>query len=320
LGFCIGGPIAAGVALRRDIAGLVLMDAAVGWRAFLEQKGSDLATAEASMDARFISVEDYVRAWRDENGRYSDEAERWVERFARFELAPLSDGTFRRRGLREALREEFASVLEADTLGLLSEVQAPTLVVRAGVPWPGPGHWLTEQAFGAQLQAAKSPQAFEARRCSHPALVMDPEPELIATLQDFARAAWRGELGAATRLSRGANGLANARRARLSMTAEQGGMGMNRDPEIELEAFLRWLALNPEQLRAFLRNPEVTLQEAGTSEPVRAVLRAAGPQAVLDQVRAKAGSIHDAPESWVPSTFNRDTSVGGYGRKPAGSQ
>lgn len=62
LGFCIGGPVAAGVALRRDVAGLVLMDAATGWRRFLEQKGTDLATAEATMDVRYLSVDDYVRA------------------------------------------------------------------------------------------------------------------------------------------------------------------------------------------------------------------------------------------------------------------
>ncbi|HEU5004339.1 MAG TPA: alpha/beta fold hydrolase [Actinomycetota bacterium] len=327
LGFCIGGPVAAGVALRRDVAGLVLMDAAIGLPAFLAQKGSDLSSAEASMDLRFLSVDEYVRAWRAENGRYSDEAERWVERFARFELAPLSDGTFRRRGLRDALGEEFESVLAANTLGMLAEVAAPALVVRAGRPWPGEGHWLTEQAFGAQLKACRSPRAVEARCSTHSSLVRDPEPDLIAALRGFAQEAWVGGLPAgkaaaktaATSPSEGANGLANARGATVTMTADQGGMGMA-DPAVELEAFIRWLALDPEQTRKYLRDPESVLDGARLTDRVRATLRAAGPQAVLEAARAKAETIYEAPESWKPSTFNRDISAGGYGRKPADAE
>jgi len=47
------------------------------------------------------------------------------------ELAPLPDGTLRRRGLRQALAAEWASVAKADALEALSRVTAPVLVVSA---------------------------------------------------------------------------------------------------------------------------------------------------------------------------------------------
>jgi hypothetical protein len=95
---------------------------------------------------------------------------------------------------------------------------------------------------------------------------------------------------------------------------------MAQDPAVELEAFIRWLALSPEQARNYLQNPEAVLAGAGVSEPVRAALLAAGTEAVRQRVRAKADSIYEAPESFKPSSFNRDTSVSGYGRKRPDAQ
>jgi DNA-binding SARP family transcriptional activator len=46
----------------------------------------------------------------------------WLERSDRMELAPLPNGMLRRRGLREALATEWASVARADALGALSRV------------------------------------------------------------------------------------------------------------------------------------------------------------------------------------------------------
>ena len=43
---------------------------------------------------------------------------------AREELAPLPDGTLRRRGLRQALEDEWVSVAQADSLRALSDVRA----------------------------------------------------------------------------------------------------------------------------------------------------------------------------------------------------
>jgi len=40
------------------------------------------------------------------------------------ELAPLPDGTLRRRGLRQALEDEWVSVAQADSLRALSDVRA----------------------------------------------------------------------------------------------------------------------------------------------------------------------------------------------------
>ena len=189
LGFCIGGPVAAGVAGKREVAGLVLLESAIGSRQFLEERGTEAAPEADSLERRFRGVDDYLRLWRAENPRYSDEAERWVERFARFELAPLADGTFRRRGLRQALWEEFGSILASDTLGALAAVTCPVLVVRAMQSWMGRGPWMTGEAAAAQVQACRVPSYYEAPTSHHASAVRDPEPALIERIQQFARTA-----------------------------------------------------------------------------------------------------------------------------------
>lgn len=186
LGFSLGGPVAATVATRCDLGGLILLEGAIGNRAFLEQRGAEtvIPTGE-TLDLRFNSVDEYLRRWRAENPRYSDEAERWIDRFARFELAPLPDGTFRRRGLREGLHAEFTSVVESDTLGTLARVKCPVLIVRAEKPWIGGQPWLTNETRDAQLRACPSAQLFVARSSNHVSLIRDPEPQLIEAIKQF---------------------------------------------------------------------------------------------------------------------------------------
>jgi pimeloyl-ACP methyl ester carboxylesterase/DNA-binding SARP family transcriptional activator len=192
LGFSLGGPIAAAVAVRLDPGGLVLLEAAIGSRQFLEQRGSETVTPTGeTLELRFKSVDEYLERWRAGNPRYSNEAERWIDRFARFELVPLADGSLRRRGLREALHEEFASVLQADTLGILARVRCPVLIVRAAQPWIGERPWLTDEACGAQMRACPSAQLFVAHASNHASLIRDPEPELITVIRGFARRASR---------------------------------------------------------------------------------------------------------------------------------
>lgn len=188
LGFSLGGPVAAAVATRCDLRGLILLEGAIGNRAFLQQRGTEtvVPTGE-TLTLRFNSVDEYLRRWRAENPRYSDEAERWIDRFARFELAPLPDGTFRRRGLRESLHAEFASVVEGDTLGTLARVKCPVLIVRADKPWIGGQRWLTKETRDAQLRACPSAQLFVARSSNHASLIRDPEPELIEAINQFVR-------------------------------------------------------------------------------------------------------------------------------------
>jgi hypothetical protein len=87
---------------------------------------------------------------------------------------------------------------------------------------------------------------------------------------------------------------------------------------VEMEAFIRWLALDREQVRNYRRDPVGFLTGGRVSEPVRAALTKAGVEAVLARVRDMAEALHGPPDSWAPSSFNRDPSATGYGRRPAG--
>jgi pimeloyl-ACP methyl ester carboxylesterase len=147
----------------------------------------NVVPTEETLELRFRDVEEYLNRWRAGTPRYSDEAERWLDRFARYELAPLPDGTFRRRGLRAALRAEFQSVLDADTLAILGSVRCPTLIARAAQPWIGPHPWLTDEIWEAQARACPRATRFVARASDHAALVRDPGEELIAAIDRFIR-------------------------------------------------------------------------------------------------------------------------------------
>jgi len=188
LGFSLGGPVAAAVATNCDLRGLILLEGAIGTRAFLQQRDTQtvVPTGE-TLNLRFNSVDEYLRRWRAENPRYSDEAERWIDRFARFELAPLPDGTLRRRALRDSLHAEFESVIEVDTLGTLARVKCPVLIVRADKPWIGGQPWLTNETRDAQFRACPSAQLFAARLSNHASLIRDPEPKLIETIKQFVQ-------------------------------------------------------------------------------------------------------------------------------------
>lgn len=92
------------------------------------------------------------------------------------------------------------------------------------------------------------------------------------------------------------------------------------DPKVELEAFIRWLALDREQVRNYRRDPAGFLAAARLSERVRTALTAVGVEAVLTRVQEMSDSLHapPPPDAWGPSTFNRDPSVTGFGRRPQG--
>jgi pimeloyl-ACP methyl ester carboxylesterase len=188
LGFSLGGPVAAAVAASQEIDALILLDPAIGDRSFLARRGAqNVVPTEDTLELRFRDVDEYLRQWRAGGPRYSDDAERWLDRFARYELAPLPDGTFRRRGLRAALRAEFESVLETDTLAILAAVRCPTLLVRAAQPWIGEHPWLTDDVWEAQARACPLATRFVARSSDHASLVRDPEEELIGGIDRFIR-------------------------------------------------------------------------------------------------------------------------------------
>jgi pimeloyl-ACP methyl ester carboxylesterase len=188
LGFSLGGVTAAAVATTCAVRGLVLLEAAIGERGFLERRSKEaLGPAVEALDARFASMEEYLERWRAERDHYGDEAERWVDRLARFELAPLMDG-FRRRGLREALGAEVASVLAIDTLSLLRQIRCPVLIVQAALPFMHGEPWLPDSRAKAQLAACRAAELFVARASNHATLIRDPEPQLVRRIEAFVAA------------------------------------------------------------------------------------------------------------------------------------
>lgn len=187
LGHSIGGAIAtfAAAAAQDDVGGLILLDAVVGDRAFIESASFVVAEFGASLDRRFKDFDQY-------HGRLGRELadsewQRWLERSDRMELAPLPDGTVRRRGLRHALEAEWASVAQADSLEALSEVRAPVLVVHASGPWDEVPY-LDEQTVRKQLAAARDAKLFVAERSHHADLIRRPDDALVNALKTFVRA------------------------------------------------------------------------------------------------------------------------------------
>jgi pimeloyl-ACP methyl ester carboxylesterase len=138
LGHSLGGSIATFVAEAAGdaIGGLVLLDAVVGDQAFIDSASLVLHPFAATLDQRFAGFEEYQSFWAAEDG--GSQWARWLDRSGRLELAPLPDGTFRRRALRQALADEWASVAERDALAALSRVSRKeadmSACSRAGAP------------------------------------------------------------------------------------------------------------------------------------------------------------------------------------------
>ena len=187
LGFSAGGTIAAFTAARADVAGLILLEGMIGDRAFAENAAAQAAPLAASLAQRFGGFDEYLVKARAERARRSDEAERLFDRWAHYDLAPLPDGTYRRRALRAALEAEWASIIKADSLAMLARVACPILIVQALQPWLGGRPYFTDAIVEAQLRAAPRAQLFVARRSTHGTLVVDPEPDLIEAIMVFAR-------------------------------------------------------------------------------------------------------------------------------------
>jgi pimeloyl-ACP methyl ester carboxylesterase len=187
LGHSAGGTIAAFAAARADIAGLILLEGMIGDRAFAENAAALAAPLAGTLDQRFGGFDEYLVKSRAGREPWSDEAERLVDRWARYDLAPLPDGTYRRRALRSALEAEWASIIEADSLAALARVACPILVVQALQPWMGGRPYFTDAIVEAQLRAAPRAQLFVARHSTHNTIVRDPEPDMIEAIMGFVR-------------------------------------------------------------------------------------------------------------------------------------
>jgi pimeloyl-ACP methyl ester carboxylesterase/DNA-binding SARP family transcriptional activator len=187
LGHSAGGTIAAFVAARADVAGVVLLEAMIGERAFAENAAAQSASLAERLAERVAGFEEYLTEWRKRRARYSDEAERLADRWARFALAPLADGTYRQRAVRAAVEAEWRSIIDADSLGVLAKVRCPILIVQALRPWLGGRPYFAPAIVAAQRRAAPGAELFVARDSDHGMLVRDPEPAMVDAILQFVR-------------------------------------------------------------------------------------------------------------------------------------
>jgi pimeloyl-ACP methyl ester carboxylesterase len=188
LGFSLGGAIAAAAAAEGGVGGLILLDAVIGHRAFVDNAAAKVVTPFGeSLELRFGGFSQYMERWQFLRAMHSDDAERLLERAIRYELAPLPDGSYRRRGIRRALEESWASLAEADSLGALGRVRCPVLIVQAALPWIDGEPYLSDTIIAEQFQTAPQAHAFVARQSNHPMLVRDPEPQMVEAIKRFAR-------------------------------------------------------------------------------------------------------------------------------------
>jgi pimeloyl-ACP methyl ester carboxylesterase len=184
LGHSAGGTIAAFAAARADVAGLVLLEGMIGDRAFAENAAAQAAPLADAVGRTVAGFDVYLREWLSQEA-YSSEAERLLQRWVRYALAPLPDGTYRRRGLRSALEAEWESIIAADSLGALGNISCPVLIVQALEPWLGGRPYFTEGVIEAQLSAAPRAELFVARNSNHATMIRDPEPEMINAITHF---------------------------------------------------------------------------------------------------------------------------------------
>jgi pimeloyl-ACP methyl ester carboxylesterase len=164
----------------------------VGDRAFKENAAAQAAPIAANLDKRYGSFDAYLVEWRARRVPFTDEAERLADRWVRFALAPLPDGTYRERALRAAVEAEWRSIVDADGLAALARVACPVFIVHALKPWLGGRPYFTDAIVETQLKAARSASLFVARESDHGTLLRDPEPAMIDAIRRFVRRAVGG--------------------------------------------------------------------------------------------------------------------------------
>lgn len=187
LGHSLGGAVAALLASCAPVGGLILLDGVVGSRAFTENAAAQVVKPfGADLERRFGGFAEYHEHWHETSRGYEAGPEGWIARFARYELAPLPDGSYRMRGLRNALEAEWASAINTDTLAALSRTKCPVLLVRATRPWLDGRPYLSDAVLSAQRRAAPWAQHYPAANCDHESLIRDPDADLIAAIHAFA--------------------------------------------------------------------------------------------------------------------------------------
>jgi pimeloyl-ACP methyl ester carboxylesterase/DNA-binding SARP family transcriptional activator len=187
LGHSAGGTVAAFVALSTDVAGLILLEAMIGNRAFTENAAAQAAPLATRLGSPVAGFDAYLAEWRSRREPFGDDAERLLDRWVRFALAPLPGGAYRVRALREAVEAEWASIIAADSLGALARARCPVKIVQALKPWLGGRPYFSKPIVEAQLRAAPQAALFVAEHSDHATIVRDPEPATVAAILDFVR-------------------------------------------------------------------------------------------------------------------------------------
>jgi len=188
LGHSVGGAIATFAAEAVSAAGVILLDAVVGDRAFTENAAAQaIGTLGPGLDRRYAGFQEYLERWQLDGREPQTDVERWIDRSARYTLAPGSDGSYRMRGLRQALEAEWKSVTEADSLGALRRLTCPVLVVQASEPWIAGLPYLPDAAIRAQVAAARHATVHVAVGSHHGEVVRDPDAALVRAIKQFVR-------------------------------------------------------------------------------------------------------------------------------------
>src|SRR5262249_36199630 len=115
LGHSAGGAIAAFVATRAEVGGLVLLEGMIGDQAFAKNAAAQASPLATSLGLPVGGFDQYLTAWRARRERFTDDAERLAERGGRFAPAPLPDGTVCERAIPSAGENEGASIIAAHT-------------------------------------------------------------------------------------------------------------------------------------------------------------------------------------------------------------
>jgi lipase len=206
LGHSIGGAVAtvAAAAAGDRISGLVLVDAVVGDRRFVERASVVIENLEFLLEQRFAGFDDYRQRW----GSLTDDAtwRRWLDRSLRMEIAPLPNATFRRRSVHDALASEWAWLANNDTLARLAAVTVPVLIVHANGPFLNTAY-LDDETVQAQLAAARDSRLHVAHGRNHADIVYRPSGEFVDAVKQFAidarSAVWAAAGSAGTRTTTG---------------------------------------------------------------------------------------------------------------------
>jgi pimeloyl-ACP methyl ester carboxylesterase len=185
LGHSAGGTVATFVASTTDVAGLVLLEAMIGDRAFTENAAAQAAPLATALGSPVAGFDAYLAEWRSRREPFSDDAERLLDRWVRFALAPLPSGAYRVRALRAAVEAEWDSIIAADSVAALARVQCPVMIVQALEPWLGGRPYFSRRIVEAQLSAARKAELFVAEHSDHGTLVRDPAPSMVAAILAF---------------------------------------------------------------------------------------------------------------------------------------